>query len=375
MVVLHINKDSERPEGKDIQRWYVEWHACTSLIDPEIKDLVQTLLNESKEDFPKILYRGEPDFFPKVSSTLYRKYDIDDAEFLQEALGTELRHARYYERIKDDVELQTMIQHFGGRTNLIDFSTSIWVALFFSTHRPPLRDGRVLILALSDAGEYEVFDNMDRVHSDARDRIGNQKSVFVSPAAGYLHPGNFTSVIRIPNDLKGRLRSYLSEIHGIRPQSMFPDIHGFIREQDDHLNFHTLQGAGNALIKSDTREDWERALGYFNLAEIVDPRDFFASQSQASKAIAYMKLGQYDEALAYTDEVIGRLSGEQRQGKNGALANAYLVKAVISRERGLSQQAIIAAEKALLHSSENSVNRGVVEKLLLTVKREQGHLE
>ena len=368
VVVLHTDKAIEGAERKEIQRWYVKWHAHSSLIDSEIKPFIQDLLDASVEGFPELIYRGEPFLFPRVSSTLYRKYDIDDVGFLQEALSTELRHAHSYEQITDDVELQSLIQHFGGKTNLIDFSSSIWIALFFATDRPPLGEGRLLVLDPSNATEYEVFDDFHRVNAEAQDRVRNQKSIFVSPAVGYLSLDKFASIIQVPNELKGKLRSYLRAIHDIRPESMFPDIHGFIREQDDHLNFHTLQAAGNALIKSGEKEKLERALPYYDLAEIVDPRDFFSSQAQAGKAVAYMKLGRYQEALACADEVIGRLSSERHRRKNGALENAYLVKAIISHECGLSQQAAIEVEKALLYSSEDSVNREVVEKLLLTVK-------
>ena len=189
IMLMYTNSEYTDQRKMGVQHWYVNWHAYTSLIDDTVKSIVRDLLKASSPNPPNRLYRGESANFPKVSSTLYRKYDIDDSNFMQEALSNHLRHARQYERIDDEFELQSLIQHFGGRTNLVDFSSSIWVALYFATGGPPSEndlpeDGRLLILDPTENSRYEVFRDADRVNVKLRDRVRSQQSILFPLKAG-----------------------------------------------------------------------------------------------------------------------------------------------------------------------------------------------
>ena len=44
-----------------------------------------------------------------------------------------------------DFELLTEIQHYGGKTNLIDFTTDYLIALFFACDGHHDKDGRVIL--------------------------------------------------------------------------------------------------------------------------------------------------------------------------------------------------------------------------------------
>ena len=44
-----------------------------------------------------------------------------------------------------DFEILTEIQHYEGKTNLIDFSTDYFIALFFACDGSPDEDGRVIL--------------------------------------------------------------------------------------------------------------------------------------------------------------------------------------------------------------------------------------
>ncbi len=379
IMIMYTNSKYSGQGKAGLQRWYVNWHAYTSLIDDTVKRVVRELLEASSTNSPNRLYRGEPANFPKVSSTLYRKYDIDDSGFLQKALANHLLHARQYERIEDDFELQSLIQHFGGRTNLIDFSSSIWVALFFATDsglsksilrwpslneaNPPTGDGRILVFDPSKNSRYEYFRDADQVSVVAQGRVRNQKSVFVSPTAGYLGLSEFTSIVRVPNEIKGNLRLYLKNIHGIRPESIFPDVHGYIREHDEYFSYHLLLSAGLAL---DKLGEFERALGYFDLAGLVDSRPFFYAQALCNKAATFMHMRKEKEALEYANETIRllRQAGYRPQRKNGSMGTAYLVKAIISHDAGLLDQSRLELENAILYFDEDEVNRQIAENLL-----------
>lgn len=70
------------------------------------------------------IYRGESKCHPKVSSTLYRQ--LQDGRFLhlsiEDVQKAELERAKRYIKKTDEVDILTEIQHFGGKTNLIDFT-------------------------------------------------------------------------------------------------------------------------------------------------------------------------------------------------------------------------------------------------------------
>ena len=81
------------------------------------------------------IYRGEPKHYEKVSSSLWRecRKEIGAEEF---DIGTiqkkMLEVSKNYTHEKDEFEILTELQHFGGYTNLIDFTTDSHIALFFA---------------------------------------------------------------------------------------------------------------------------------------------------------------------------------------------------------------------------------------------------
>ena len=95
---------------------------------------------EDKADPSEYIYRGESKHFETVSSNLYRvflehkDFDVEaeqlDIEVVQKRI---LAEAKKYLRTTDsDCELLVEMQHYGGKTNLIDFTTDCFIALFFA---------------------------------------------------------------------------------------------------------------------------------------------------------------------------------------------------------------------------------------------------
>ena len=105
------------------------------------------------------IYRGESKYHKKVSSNLYREYETDiEAENFDIATVQEeiLREAREYTTHEmTDSEILTELQHHGGKTNLIDFTTDYLVALFFACNGNPDKPGRVILLQ-NQSGDYKV---------------------------------------------------------------------------------------------------------------------------------------------------------------------------------------------------------------------------
>ena len=95
------------------------------------------------------IYRGEPECYPKISSTLYRELEeskIENPERIVEKVQeAELAEAKKYISERDQFELLTQLQHFGGKTNLIDFTTDYYTALFFACNGYPDENSRIIL--------------------------------------------------------------------------------------------------------------------------------------------------------------------------------------------------------------------------------------
>ena len=102
---------------------------------------------EEKAALGDYIYRGEPEhheeppYYEKICSSLYRQYarieaDEFDIEVVQEEILAEAEG--YSHETNDFFEILTQLQHYGGKTNLIDLLLTI-SSLFFLlvTDQPP----------------------------------------------------------------------------------------------------------------------------------------------------------------------------------------------------------------------------------------------
>ena len=177
------------------------------------------------------IYRGEPEHYEKVSSSLWRecRTEIGEDEFNIEAIQQQMIEvAKDYTRETDEFEILTELQHFGGHTNLIDFTTDSNIALFFACDGFPNEDGRLILLKRT--GEIKDVIKSPR---NPQNRVISQKSVFVQPPKGYIETDQFTE-IDIPRFLKRPILDLLQRQHGISTQTIYNDLHGFIRNQAIH---------------------------------------------------------------------------------------------------------------------------------------------
>ena len=199
---------------------------------------------EEKADTGEYLYRGEPEhyqgdpYYGKVSSKLYRDFleregfDVEaehfDIEVVQEAMLGAAR--RFFRKTIQDFEILAEIQHYGGKTNLIDFTTDYLIALFMVCDREESlgKDGRIILQ------EKELIDPYIAEPYKPINRVIAQKSVFVRHPDGFILP-NKDDVINIPADLKILIRKHLERYHGVSAETVYNDLHGFIKNQDVHL--------------------------------------------------------------------------------------------------------------------------------------------
>ena len=179
------------------------------------------------------IYRGEPQHYEQVSSSLWRECNsvFGAEQFDIEAIQARmLELAKGYTYEEDNFEILTELQHYGGHTNLIDFTTDNHIALFFACDGDLDKPGRIILLERSEEinKKYQI-----KEPRNPQNRIIAQKSVFVRPPDGYLDPKQY-KVIDIPGLLKEPILDHLQKQHGISTQTVYNDLHGFIRDQSSH---------------------------------------------------------------------------------------------------------------------------------------------
>ena len=132
----------------------------------------------------QFIFRGECECHDSVSSSLYRQFrdlDIDDhfdAGAIQQPI---LNRAKAYTDEPDDLEILSQIQHYGGSTNLIDFTTDYLVALFFACYASPSQDARIILL--KKHGSLAPYIREPRRIAN---RVIAQHSIFVLPPKGII---------------------------------------------------------------------------------------------------------------------------------------------------------------------------------------------
>ena len=180
------------------------------------------------------IYRGEPQHYEYVSSSLWRECqkEVGTEEFDIETIQKKmLEVSKNYTHEKDEFEILTELQHFGGYTNLIDFTTDSHIALFFACDGSLGEPGRIILLERTEEINKEYQIEKPR---NPQNRIIAQKSIFVRPPRGFIEPEQFAEV-NIPESLKGPMLDHLQKQHDISTQTVYNDLHGLIRHQNTHL--------------------------------------------------------------------------------------------------------------------------------------------
>ena len=297
-----------------------------------IDDIIDEIKSRSTDG--DYIYRGEPKKYPKLSSALYREYfddtdvKIDFASFdlrnvQREMLRVAKKHIgeppqglfenlvvgqskrRYIEQSEqrsiidsDELEILTELQHYGGITNLIDFTTDFLIAIFFACVSHPTKDGRVILLRKSERMEDERLIRPQ----NPRHRVIAQKSVFLYPPDGFIDVSE-NDIVYIPSKLKIEMRKYLRKHHNISSETIYNDLHGVIRNQKVHYTANkefyfgvTFQYRGNNAEKnsSSRREKYQKAITHY---ERAIEQDSGYSEAYYHIGVCRLHLEDWDKAF------------------------------------------------------------------------------
>ena len=284
----------------------------------KIKVIINTI--ESKTADGGYIYRGERKlhkehpYYGKVSSNLWREYCIDHEDFDIEGIQKELLNAakKHIGQVPqdyrvdytasrgvsredidkaNDFEILTDIQHYGGKTNLIDFTTDYFIALFFACDGSPNEEGRVILQ------KTDLIKNWIKHPQNPRHRVIAQKSVFVRPPRGFIEPQEDDIVI-IPANQKQSILQHLRKFHGISTETIYNDLHGFIRNQDIHGDVYTHLCKG---VAYGNRGDYEKAISHHTKAIELNPN--FAA-AYYNRGFSYNSKGDFDTAIQDFNTVI-----------------------------------------------------------------------
>ena len=206
----YVTNKTEMLDGSELER---------------IRGLMADVVDKSSKLEDACVYRGESACYPVVSSGLFRACPDSANEAFDLARVEEemIADARMYTTSAGDEEILTEIQHFGGVTNLIDFTDDYLIALFFASVENEQTDGRVVLHWPDPESVLRPKHTLNRIVS--------QRSVFVRPRRGFIVPDASQDTVLVPGDLKGSILKFLERFHGISKTTVYNDIHGFIRHQ------------------------------------------------------------------------------------------------------------------------------------------------
>ena len=285
--------------------------------DSKIQNLLQSIREKSSQS--EYVYRGEPEQYENISSALYRMYtEKIDAEYfdIQIAQKEMLEQVKAYTDFTDETDVLTELQHYGGKTNLIDFTTDYLTALFFACDGAPNKDGRIILLNKNS--------NQGTISSPKKNlnnRVISQKSIFFQSPKGYLdEEDSAVEIISIPSEMKQHVLDYLRKYHDIATHTIYNDLFGYIQNQEKHQPAYVEFYIG---LTSYKKGKYEEAVKHYDEAIRLNPQYAGAYNNRGNAKSAF---GRHEEAIADYDEAI-RLSPQHAPSYN----NRGIAKSALGR--------------------------------------------
>lgn len=320
-----------------------------------VEDIISEL-NKKTEDGDYI-FRGESQCHEKASSGLYR--ELKKLRMLDRGVeifqDQELKYAKRYGYTKktDEFEILTEIQHFGGKTNLIDFTTCYYIALFFACEKSPSEDGRIILQDQNGTIKDYIIEPCD---PDPKSRVRVQKSIFVKPPKGFIE---VDKKVVIPKNLKLPLLKYLKKKIGISTETIYPDLYGFVSSQYIRWSVYEEIDKGNNHLKSgkeaeerqEKAKNCKQAIQHFtNAIDNAIQLDEGLALSYNSRGCAYFTEYELDNSADNLENAITDFSKAIELIPK--YAEAYNRRGGAYLSKGNSEDAIADFNKAIELNSE-----------------------
>ena len=284
-------------------------------MDEDIQRRIREKISEIEEKSAdgNYIYRGEPETFEKepycgkVSSSLWReiveelsKQGIDipiiNTKFVQTEMLSAVQNYANETAGEGEFEIMGQLQHYGGKTNLIDFTTDYLRALFFACDGSPSENGRIVLLQRNE--DIDKKYNIKKPENPIN-RVIAQKSVFVQPLDGFIDLQDICGrVITIPKGLKQWILQHLRKYHDISTETIYNDLHGFIKNQNLHQRSYIDFFIG---LSHQFRRDDDLAIAGFDRAIELNPGFVDAYNN---RGVAYQSQGDLDRAITNLDKAI-----------------------------------------------------------------------
>ncbi len=335
----------------------MHWEHHTDQIRKTIKSIEDTC-----SSWQECIFRGEPKKYPRpCSSTLWREYAYNNVLMrpvdgmpkvnLNDVQALIVEEAKEYSgELSDEFELLTYLRHHGGMTNLIDFTSSVHVALFFACHDFPDEDGCVYIQ------NTDAIKDWIKRPNNLNTRAMVQKSVFIESPQGFV---DATQEIPIPKDIKSGLMEYLSLFYDVSAKTIYYDLIGFIQSYSVEKSMHealrnmmTHQVRKHQLLEEKNGDDTttkynDLLIANYSRIQTYDPTNSIAHNG---KGIVFHEQGDYDNAIREFKKAVKVFPSDQSYSN---LAASYYRK-------GEHKKAISFLSKAIECFSSNRlyVKRG-----------------
>ena len=241
----------------------------------------------------QFIFRGEPECFKHVSSSLYRQFqdmglgDQFNAEEIQNGI---LDRAKAYTDETDELQILSQLQHYGGKTNLIDFTTNYLIALFFACYGSPSKDARIVLV--EKHGPMSAYIKEPRRTAN---RVIAQHSVFVLPPRGFIEQFD---VVEVPSQAKQPTLNYLRNSHGIYPETIFNDLLGFIWLENVRYRARAEIKLG---FTSVDKGDFQEAIEHYSTAIELNLQ---IPHAYTLRGNVYRGTGEVDSAIRDYDQAI-----------------------------------------------------------------------
>ena len=285
----------------------------------EVHKKIKEILNACADG--EYIFRGEKEWYENISSGLYRYYceagdkeksliDFNDFSVAWEKDILE-KAKNHFQGGTSPIEILTELQHYGGKTTLIDFTYNLHAALFFACDRSSGKDGRVILLNKSKLIELEhpekgidYASNEDHIlipSTSKNIRATSQNSVFVHAPKGLIEKQYIgrDKIITIEEKLKLNMLRYLESRFGIHTGTIYNDIHGFIQNSENYsVPAAEFYIGGKCFRDGKYKKAIEHLTEYINTSA-----DDELASAYFIRGLVYEKFGNFAGALADYEEV------------------------------------------------------------------------